>query len=128
MVWANTTDIGCGVATCSEYGLSIVCNYGPGGNWTDEKPYEVKSRELCPEKQNNTQRAPLSIANVNHKLSSTGSSGSRVHKRRPNSKCTQNYLRNTLHIWMSGKENKQMFSKSVRDGSGYGYVQGQHNG
>ncbi|CAH8613470.1 unnamed protein product [Schistosoma margrebowiei] len=98
------------------------------GNWTDEKPYEVKSRELCPEKQNNTQRAPLSIANVNHKLSSTGSSGNRVHKRRPNSICTQNYLRNTLRIWMSGKENKQKFSKSVRDGSGYGYVQGQHNG
>ncbi|VDP68632.1 unnamed protein product [Schistosoma curassoni] len=95
MVWANTTDIGCGVASCPRYGLSIVCNYGPGGNWTDEKPYEVKSRELCPEKQNipkdsfqtmrdNKQRAPLSIANVNHKLSSTGSSGSRVHERRPN--------------------------------------------
>ncbi|CAH8607791.1 unnamed protein product [Schistosoma guineensis] len=78
------------------------------GNGTDEKPYEVKSRELCPEKQNipkdnfqtmreNTQRAPLSIANVNHKLSSTGSSGSRVHERRPNSQCVPiNIIQNNL--------------------------------
>ncbi|CAH8610712.1 unnamed protein product [Schistosoma bovis] len=85
MVWAKTTDIGCGVASCPRYGLSIVCNYGPGGNWNNEKPYEVKSRELCPEMQNipkdsfqmmrdDTLRAPLSIVNVNHKLSSIGSS------------------------------------------------------
>uniref|UniRef100_A0A094ZEH4 Venom allergen 5 n=1 Tax=Schistosoma haematobium TaxID=6185 RepID=A0A094ZEH4_SCHHA len=141
MVWAKTTDIGCGVASCPKYGLSIVCNYGPGGNWTDEKPYEVKSRELCPEKQNipkdsfqtmreNTQRAPLSIANVNHKLSSTGSSGSRVHERRPNSQCVptniiQNNLFNTKSIY--GKKALHMLLKSVRSGSGLGYVQGQHN-
>ncbi|CAH8623837.1 unnamed protein product [Schistosoma haematobium] len=114
MAWANTTDIGCGVASCPRYGLSIVCNYGPGGNWTDEKPYEVKSRELCPEKQNipkdsfqtmreNTQRAPLSIANVNHKLSSTGSSGSRVHERRPNSQCVPtNIIQNNLFNTKTG--------------------------
>ncbi|CAH8634065.1 unnamed protein product, partial [Schistosoma rodhaini] len=52
MVWAKTTDIGCGVANCSTYGLSIVCNYGPGGNWINEKPYEVKPRNLCPVVQN----------------------------------------------------------------------------
>ncbi|RTG80994.1 uncharacterized protein DC041_0006689 [Schistosoma bovis] len=85
MVWAKTTDIGCGVASCPRYGLSIVCNYGPGGNWNNEKPYEVKSRGLCPKMQNipkdsfqmmrdDTLRAPLSIVNVNHKLSSIGSS------------------------------------------------------
>ncbi|VDP72010.1 unnamed protein product [Schistosoma mattheei] len=141
MAWANTTDIGCGVASCPRYGLSIVCNYGPGGNWTDEKPYEVKSRELCPKEQNvpkdsfqtmreNTQRAPLSIANVNHKLSSTGSSGSRVHERRPNSQCVptniiQNNLFNTKSIY--GKKALHMLLKSVRSGSGLGYVQGQHN-
>ncbi|CAH8612922.1 unnamed protein product [Schistosoma curassoni] len=85
MAWAKTTDIGCGVASCPRYGLSIVCNYGPGGNWNNEKPYEVKSRELCPKMQNipkdsfqkardDTLRAPLSIVNVNHMLSSIGSS------------------------------------------------------
>ncbi|CAH8595066.1 unnamed protein product [Schistosoma intercalatum] len=93
MAWAKTTDIGCGVASCPKNGLSIVCNYGPGGNWNNEKPYEVKSRELCPKMQNipkgsfqkthdNTQRARLSIVNVNQKLSTTGSSGSRVHDQR----------------------------------------------
>ncbi|RTG89433.1 uncharacterized protein DC041_0008041 [Schistosoma bovis] len=93
MVWAKTTDIGCGVASCPRYGLSIVCNYGPGGNWNNEKPYEVKSRGLCPKMQNipkdsfqmmrdDTLRAPLSIVNVNQKLSTTGSSGRRVHDRR----------------------------------------------
>ncbi|VDP46487.1 unnamed protein product [Schistosoma margrebowiei] len=128
MVWANTTDIGCGVATCANYRLSIVCNYGPSGNWTDEKPYEVKSRELCPEKQNNTQRAPLSIANVNHKLSSAGLSRNGVHHQRPNSQCislnnSQNNRRNTQSIWTFGNKALHKFSKSVRDGSGHGYVQ-----
>ncbi|CAH8594828.1 unnamed protein product [Schistosoma intercalatum] len=121
--------------------ISDVC-ITHNGNWTDEKPYEVKSRELCPEKQNipkdsfqtmrdNTQRAPLSIANVNHKLSSTGSSGSRVHERRPNSQCVptnliQNNLFNTKSIY--GKKALHMLLKSVRSGSGLGYVQGQQNG
>ncbi|CAH8624029.1 unnamed protein product, partial [Schistosoma haematobium] len=93
MAWAKTTDIGCGVASCPKYGLSIVCNYGPGGNWNNEKPYEVKSRELCPKLQNipkesfrttryDTQRAPSSMLNVNHKLLMTGSSRSRVHHQR----------------------------------------------
>ncbi|CAH8596652.1 unnamed protein product [Schistosoma intercalatum] len=77
MVWAKTKDIGCGVASCPKYGLSIVCNYGPGGNWNNEKPYEVKSRQLCPKRQNipkdsfqmmpdDTLRAPLSKVNINH--------------------------------------------------------------
>ncbi|KAF8562096.1 hypothetical protein P879_03328 [Paragonimus westermani] len=35
MVWAKTTHVGCGVRDCNgvgsfPYGLSIVCNYGPG--------------------------------------------------------------------------------------------------
>ncbi|CAH8546723.1 unnamed protein product [Schistosoma turkestanicum] len=48
MVWANTTDIGCGVAYCPQSrNMFIVCNYGPGGNWNRRKPYEVKSRDLC---------------------------------------------------------------------------------
>ncbi|KAH9581221.1 hypothetical protein MS3_00000578 [Schistosoma haematobium] len=143
MVWAKTTDIGCGVASCPKYGLSIVCNYGPGGNWNDEKPYEVKSRELCPKMQNipkgsfktmhdNTQRAPLSMVNVNHKFSTTGSSGSRVHELRPQIQPIPlnifgNNGRNTRIISTFGNENKHMFSKSVRDGSSLVYVQGQHN-
>ncbi|CAH8624020.1 unnamed protein product [Schistosoma haematobium] len=60
------------------------------GNWNNEKPYEVKSRELCPKMQNipkesfqttrdDTQRAPSSIVNVNHKLSSIGSSEGNVN-------------------------------------------------
>ncbi|KAH8873829.1 Venom allergen 5 [Schistosoma japonicum] len=52
MVWANTTHIGCGVANCPEYkGLSIVCNYGPGGDWNNEKPYIVKPPDECPKFQ-----------------------------------------------------------------------------
>ncbi|VDO82027.1 unnamed protein product [Schistosoma margrebowiei] len=32
LVWEDTTDVGCGVTNCPNfpYGLSIVCNYGPG--------------------------------------------------------------------------------------------------
>ncbi|VDP77475.1 unnamed protein product [Schistosoma mattheei] len=122
MVWAKTTDIGCGVASCPMYCLSIVCNYGPGGNWNNEKPYEVKSRELCPKMQNipkdsfqtmrdGTQRAALPIVNINNKLSTTGSS-----------------RRNKQRKWRSGKKSLDKFSKSVRDGSGHGNVQRQHNG
>ncbi|VDP74167.1 unnamed protein product [Schistosoma curassoni] len=125
MVWAKTTDIGCGVASCPKYGLSIVCNYGPGGNWNNEKPYEVKSRGLCPKMQNipkdsfqrtrdDTLRAPLSIVNVNHKLSRTGSSGSRVHDQRKHDQpisinAFQYSRRNTQRKWRSGKKALQKF-------------------
>ncbi|VDO95896.1 unnamed protein product [Schistosoma margrebowiei] len=140
MAWAKTTDIGCGVASCPKYGLSIVCNYGPGGNRKREKPYEVKSRELCPKMQNipkdrfrtmrdNTQRAPLSIVNVNPKLSSAGSSGRRVvlnGQRIPMNNLHHNG-RNTQVIWISRTGNRQEFSMSDRGGSGLDYVQGQHN-
>ncbi|KAH8873832.1 Cysteine-rich secretory protein LCCL domain-containing 2 [Schistosoma japonicum] len=73
MVWANTTDIGCGVAKCPEYkGLSIVCNYGPGGNWINDNPYEVKRHDECPKVQTlvvqNTQSPP-----VNHNTDASGS-------------------------------------------------------
>ncbi|KAK4468383.1 hypothetical protein MN116_000179, partial [Schistosoma mekongi] len=57
MVWAKTTDIGCGVAKCPAYqGFAIVCNYGPGGNWNNEKPYEVKRRDECPDVRNSASR------------------------------------------------------------------------
>ncbi|KAH8873901.1 GLIPR1-like protein 1 precursor [Schistosoma japonicum] len=44
IVSQNTTHIGCGVATCknSPFKMSIVCNYGPGGNHTSEFPYRAK--------------------------------------------------------------------------------------
>ncbi|CAH8613455.1 unnamed protein product [Schistosoma margrebowiei] len=114
------------------------------GNWYNEQPYEVKSRESCPKLQNihndgfrtmrdNTQRAPLSKVNINPKLSSTGSSGSRVHDKRLQNQCLpinyiENNRRNTQNIWMSGKKAEHKLSKSVRGGSGHGFVQGQHNG
>ncbi|CAH8594755.1 unnamed protein product [Heterobilharzia americana] len=51
LVWQNTTHVGCGVRDCKgtsfPYGLSVVCNYGPGGNYDDEKPYQTKSSSEC---------------------------------------------------------------------------------
>lgn len=38
IVWANTTEVGCGVATCN--GLDVwVCQYNPPGNFIGQKPY-----------------------------------------------------------------------------------------
>ncbi|MEO9966532.1 MAG: pathogenesis-related family 1 protein [Reichenbachiella sp.] len=38
IVWENTTEVGCGVATCD--GLDIwVCQYNPPGNFVGQKPY-----------------------------------------------------------------------------------------
>ncbi|CAH8615920.1 unnamed protein product [Schistosoma bovis] len=142
MAWAKTTDIGCGVASCPRYGLSIVCNYGPGGNRNNEKPYEVKSREFCPKMQNirkdrfqmmrdDTLRAPLSIVNSNHKLSRTGSSRSRVHDQRKHDQpisinAFQYSRRNTQRNGISEKKSLEKFSKSVHDG--HGNEQRQQNG
>lgn len=41
IVWRATTMIGCAKNTCSglRYPSTIVCNYGPGGNINDERPY-----------------------------------------------------------------------------------------
>ncbi|CAH8865121.1 unnamed protein product [Trichobilharzia szidati] len=43
VVWQRTTDVGCGVTACPDfpYALSIVCNYGPGGNYVGRYPYET---------------------------------------------------------------------------------------
>jgi pathogenesis-related protein 1 len=40
IVWAATTDLGCGIATCPNLTFSgnVVCDYGPAGN-TGGKPY-----------------------------------------------------------------------------------------
>lgn len=51
IVWANTTDIGCGIATCTTLGsisfsdksVFLVCNYGPAGNVDGNRPYEVNA-------------------------------------------------------------------------------------
>ncbi|CAH8865111.1 unnamed protein product [Trichobilharzia szidati] len=47
IVWEMTTDIGCSVTKCSNslYELSIVCNYGPGGNYIERKPYKTNVSE-----------------------------------------------------------------------------------
>jgi pathogenesis-related protein 1 len=41
VVWANTLEVGCARALCSGllYGSGIVCDYGPGGNWSGQWPY-----------------------------------------------------------------------------------------
>ena len=39
IVWKNTTQVGCGVATCEDGYVIVVCNYNPPGNYTGEKPY-----------------------------------------------------------------------------------------
>ncbi|BFZ19717.1 hypothetical protein BsWGS_22756 [Bradybaena similaris] len=51
IVWADTRSVGCGVKYCEHFnqansigfsqGYLIVCNYGPGGNWVGQKPYEA---------------------------------------------------------------------------------------
>ncbi|CAI2732478.1 unnamed protein product [Schistosoma spindalis] len=100
------------------------------GNWNYEKPYEVKSRELCPKKQitptsslqklrDNTKNAPLSIINTNHKVSTTGSSGSSLHDQRLNVEhirinSFRNNHRNTQRTSTSLEENRSKFSKIVR--------------
>lgn len=41
IVWRNSTMIGCAKSSCSGlmYSSTIVCNYGPGGNISGERPY-----------------------------------------------------------------------------------------
>ncbi|THD28101.1 Peptidase inhibitor 16 [Fasciola hepatica] len=43
VVWASTRKVGCGYRKCPgrafPYGYSVVCNYGPGGNFLGAKPY-----------------------------------------------------------------------------------------
>ncbi|VDP77760.1 unnamed protein product [Echinostoma caproni] len=59
VVWAASTDIGCGVTDCKSnpsyaYGLSIVCNYGPGGNYAGQKPYTKGNQSVCLVSKNST--------------------------------------------------------------------------
>lgn len=39
MVWRNTTQIGCGIASHGRYGGVLVCNYSPPGNYVGQRPY-----------------------------------------------------------------------------------------
>ena len=39
IVWAQSTQLGCGMATCADGGEIWVCNYNPPGNFVGEKPY-----------------------------------------------------------------------------------------
>jgi len=41
IVWRNTTKVGCAIGTCPNltYRTSIVCDYGPGGNYVGQRPY-----------------------------------------------------------------------------------------
>jgi len=42
MIWANTTSVGCGAATCGG-STFLVCNYAPAGNYLNQAPYVVGS-------------------------------------------------------------------------------------
>ncbi len=40
VVWANTTQVGCGAANCSSLGgVYVVCDYSPAGNLNSQPPY-----------------------------------------------------------------------------------------
>lgn len=39
VVWAKSTEVGCGVAICDGKGQIWVCNYKPAGNFSGQKPY-----------------------------------------------------------------------------------------
>jgi uncharacterized protein YkwD len=39
VVWKNTTEVGCGLASHRRYGKVLVCNYSPPGNYRGERPY-----------------------------------------------------------------------------------------
>lgn len=38
MIWYNSTEIGCGQATCSDGSVIVVCNYNPAGNVIGQIP------------------------------------------------------------------------------------------
>jgi len=42
LVWKNTTEVGCAIATCKKEGAIVVCNYDPPGNWLGETAYDKK--------------------------------------------------------------------------------------
>ncbi|CAH8612247.1 unnamed protein product [Heterobilharzia americana] len=48
IVWEKTTDLGCGVTDCPNfpYRLSIVCNYGTGGNYIGHPPYKTTRTQV----------------------------------------------------------------------------------
>jgi pathogenesis-related protein 1 len=39
LVWKNSTQVGCGMAMCSNNTQVWVCQYAPAGNWVGQKPY-----------------------------------------------------------------------------------------
>jgi uncharacterized protein YkwD len=41
VVWRSTLEVGCGFALCPnlQYSANLVCNYGPGGNASGQRPY-----------------------------------------------------------------------------------------
>lgn len=39
VVWADTTHVGCGKATCEGGAVIWNCRYSPPGNWVGEQPY-----------------------------------------------------------------------------------------
>ncbi|KPI91338.1 Venom allergen 5.02 [Papilio xuthus] len=47
MAWANTIYVGCAISQYTKNNFKeflVVCNYGPGGNYIGQKPYESRRR------------------------------------------------------------------------------------
>ncbi|KPJ19489.1 Venom allergen 5 [Papilio machaon] len=47
MAWANTMYVGCAISQYTKNNFKeflVVCNYGPGGNYIGQKPYESRRR------------------------------------------------------------------------------------
>ncbi|TPP64568.1 GLIPR1 protein 1 [Fasciola gigantica] len=71
IVWAKTTHIGCAFKECPKtaqfrYGKSIVCNYGPAGNFNNEKPYVLGAQSICSPAKNTTTTAAIITATLNN--------------------------------------------------------------
>jgi uncharacterized protein YkwD/methionine-rich copper-binding protein CopC len=48
VVWANTTQVGCGQTQCSNGSTMTVCNYIPPGNYVGQKPYPTPTVNIAP--------------------------------------------------------------------------------
>jgi pathogenesis-related protein 1 len=45
VVWQSTTEVGCGMASCSDKAQIWVCQYNPRGNMVGQKPYSLTKKE-----------------------------------------------------------------------------------
>jgi pathogenesis-related protein 1 len=84
VIWANTNQIGCGMARCKDGAEIWVCNYDPPGNYMGEKPYSPNGNNTATnntnaqtndnvdmttdtDDQNNSEAVFLNIQSINTK-------------------------------------------------------------